>query len=275
MKTLRPEDAVAIIRASKAAINRYMLNRTVTIVAHDDVDYLDHGSGVLLELEEAHVILTAGHVIMKREPQNIQIIASKGMTNERLAPIAKARRGGKIFGSVDVGYLRLNPADLQRLAAKKFLKLADLEVFPPNLSTDLVMLQGMPEERHTVRKSAFHTFESYAFFSKLEQEIDWTRKRPVQIEVEYPPFILNALSDQVEQLIDTEGMSGGGMWRARFAGDLIWTPARLRLVGLIVEINREQRVVPVNTLETVVRLLAEKFPSAKRFLQEQRALLKG
>lgn len=268
------EKAKAVIRASKAGINRYMLNRTVTIVSHDEVDYLDHGSGVLLQLEEAHIVLTAGHVIMKKPPESLQIIASERMTNEKFAPTAKARRGGKIFGGVDVGYLRLNPTDLHRLTGKSFLKLTDLELFPPTISTDLVMLQGMPEVRHTVKDSARHTFESYTFMATLDRDVDWAGKRPVQIKVDYPHFIENALSDQIEEPFDTEGMSGGGMWRARFAGDPIWTFERLRLVGIIVEINRESRVVPVNTLEALMQLLAIKFPSAKSFLQEQRALLK-
>lgn len=275
MKVATREEAVAVIRASKQSINRYMLDRTVTIVSHDDVDYLDHGSGVLLQLEEAHVILTAGHVIMKKPPQQLQIIADERMTNDRFAPVAKARRGGKKLGSVDVGYLRLDPADLGRLSNKKFLKLTDLQLYPLNLSTDLVLLQGVPDVIRTEEEPGRHIFQSYAFFSTLDRDVDWTRRRPIQLEIPYPSFIVNALSDELEELPDPEGMSGGGMWQARYGGDTIWTTGSLRLVGIIVEIKRTNRVVPVNTLSSLVDLLAKKFPSARQFLRDQHALLKG
>lgn len=69
----------------------------------------------------------------------------------------------------------------------------------------------------------------------------------------------DVFTGQDMQLPDPHGMSGGGLWRARFAGSSIWTPDRLKLVGILTEFHEVQREVKANRVENLYHLLSHHF----------------
>ena len=60
-------------------------------------------------------------------------------------------------------------------------------------------------------------------------------------------------------LPDPQGMSVGGLWRVKYAGTTIWTPANLRLVGILTEYHEDQRQVKANRVENLYHLLSHRF----------------
>lgn len=267
--TMNNEQKIATLTTSAGLINRYIFDRSVVIAAHNEKDPFDHGTGMLLSLEEANVVITAAHVIDKYGPDQLQIVSAENASNIKNAPSGKEFVGGKKFGQADVGFLQLSDDSITKLDHKKFLTLDDLEIFPQGLAEDMAVIFGMPEELHKTEQGNVHRYESFSYYSNIPADFDWTSKkqRPVQVVMEYPENVEDAFSKMFADLPEPSGMSGGGIWRARFKGSLIWTTDRLRLIGINAEFYRKKRSVKANRIEALVTLLAKHFPSADTYFR--------
>lgn len=268
---MNTDEKIAILNQSAGLINRYIFDRSVVIAAHDEKKPFAHGTGMLLRLEEAPVIITAAHVINTHTPEELQIVSGEKPSNVRNAPSAKDFVGGVNFGETDVGFLHLTEDCVQKLGEKKFLTLDDLDVFPEGLAEDLAVIFGMPGTMHKVEHGIVHRYDSFSYYSNIPDDFDWASKkqRPVQVVMEYPQSVEDSFTRSSADLPNPPGMSGGGMWRARFKGSVIWTPDRLRLIGINVEFDRKKRTLSANRIEDLLRLLAKHFPSADAHLQRE------
>ena len=266
---------IAILTESSAIINRYIFDRSVVIAAHNEKQPFDHGTGMLLQLDEGVVVITAAHVIDKYKVEQLQIVSAEEPSNVRNAPTGKEFARDKKSGGKDVAFLLLSDDGIRKLKNKKFLRLDDLEVFPQGLSEDLAMIFGMPETMHR-EQGIVHIYESFSYFSNIPADFDWkeAQKHPVQVVMEYPETVEDSFTRMFADLPEPFGMSGGGIWRARFKDAVVWTPERLRLIGINTEFYRSKRTVKANRVEALLRLLAEDFGSAAEYLNRQEQLLK-
>lgn len=255
------EQKKQILRASKPIINRYFFDRTVVLAAHDKGTIKKYGTGMLLRIEKQVLVITAAHVIKDIDPQTIQLITTEELSNRRFAPEAGDLYGGGVSDELDVGFLRIRIPDSPLLANKQFLNLADLELFPTGLTTDLAILFGMPGTEHKQPTRAAHSFGSFTYMTSFPDDLDWSApgNRPVTLSVAYDESIEDAFTGQRVQLPDPQGMSGGGLWRARFADATIWTPDQLRLVGILTEFDEDTHEVKVNRVENLYHLLSHHF----------------
>ena len=267
---MNKEQKLAILTESSSLINRYIFDRSVVIAAHDEKEPFDHGTGMLLMLAEAPIVVTAAHVINRHKPEALQIVSAEKPSNIRNAPSGKYFKGGNKCGQTDVGFLHLSEDCANNLGNKKFLALDDFDLFPNGLAEDLAVIFGMPEDMHKVEQGIVHCYESFSYYSNIPTDFDWasTQQRPIQVVMEYPETVEDAFARMFTGLPEPFGMSGGGIWRARFKGSVIWTPERLRLIGINAEFYRKKRTVKANRIEGLLRLLADHFPSADAYLQQ-------
>jgi hypothetical protein len=96
-----------IVRASEKLIVRHIFDRTVVIGIMKDECLVDHGTGMLLRIDDHHLVITAAHVIKNINPDDIQIISTEYLSNRRLSPVGGDLYGGDIEDDLDVGMIRL------------------------------------------------------------------------------------------------------------------------------------------------------------------------
>lgn len=250
-----------ILRASKALLNRYIFDRTVVLAIHDEHSIHSYGTGMLLRIEEQPLIITAAHVIKDVDPETIQVITTEEPSNFRLAPRMGDLYGGDFDQDLDVGFLQIRSPQSPLLSRKRFLGLADLEFFPQNLTHDLAILFGMPGAEHREPIQGVHSFGSFTYMTSFPGDLDWASpgNRPAILSAGYDESVEDVFSGKQIELPDPHGMSGGGLWRARFAGAQIWTADRLRLVGILTEFDGGRREVTANRVENLYHLLSHHF----------------
>jgi hypothetical protein len=249
-----------ILREAKDLMGRYLYKRTVVLAVHDEKRIIKYGTGMLLKLAGEAVVITAAHVMRDTDPNMIQLITTDKPSNIRFSPGEGDLFGGDVSDELDVGFLRIDQAS-PLLAKNEFLSLDDFDFFPTGLPDDLAILFGMPAVEHKIEGGNVHSFSSFTYFNSYPDDFDWSTpgNRPVTLAVNYDEVVPDVFSGKEVPLPDPHGMSGGGLWRARFAGAPIWTPERLRLVGILTEFHEDVREVRANRVENLYHLLSHHF----------------
>lgn len=262
---------VKITCAAHPALNQMLFRRTVTVVWHDDGhNVLDHGSGILLQVGEESLVITAAHVIRDRPIEQIHLVATNELSNVKVAPVEMDFMGGGCHDQLDVGFLRLSAENAATLADREFASLDEFDVFPSGLPDDLIYLFGMPEFGHEQLGRIQHSFRSFTYIENIQEDYAWAAPgpRPLTIDLMLPQSVENAFDGRRVDVPDLRGMSGGGIWRVSFQKEGIWTP-QPRLVGIIAEMNDHTHTLNGNRLEALLHLLAIHFPAADQFLEAQ------
>lgn len=252
---------ILVLNESKGLINRHIFDRTVVLAVINETTITKHGTGMLLQVDGHQIVVTAAHVIKDIDPRSIQIISTETPSNIRFAPRSGDLFGGGLNDELDVGFLRIEGSAAPLLIGKKFLTLDDFDFFPTGLTEDLAILFGMPGTEWKKPASDVHSFASFTYITEFPADVDWSAPghRPAVIPTGYEATVEDAFSRKVMELPDPHGMSGGGLWRARFAGAPIWTADRLRLVGILTEFDEDVREVHANRVENLYHLLALHF----------------
>ncbi|EDY20989.1 hypothetical protein CfE428DRAFT_1282 [Chthoniobacter flavus Ellin428] len=259
------------MKEAKPAINRYLFDRTVVIAAHNEQTPYDHGTGMLVRANDTPLIVTAAHVIERHDVERLQIVAQEKPSNLRAAPEEKDFMSGVSDDDLDVGYLRPSEWCLRQLAHKSWLTLDDFELFPEGLAEDLTMTFGMPEAAHKTEHGIIHLYDSFLYQTNVPEDFDWGKpgSRPLNMRMEYPERVLDVFTGEWQDLPEPYGMSGGGIWRARFKDSLFWIPARMRLIGINSMFFEEDREIQANRIEALIHLLAKDFPEADAYLDRE------
>ena len=231
------------------------------LAVHDGSTIKEFSTGMLLRVEDQPLVITAAHAIKDIDPRSIQLVTTEVPSNHRFAPDGGDLYGGDVSDELDVGFLRIHNPHSLLLSKKQFLRLDDLEFFPTELTTDLAILFGMPETEHKEPTGNVHSFGSFTYMNSFPKDLDWSASgnHPAILTVEYDESVEDVFTRQQVQLPYPHGMSGGGLWRVRFAGVTIWTPDRLRLVGILTEFDEETREVKANRVENLYHLLSHHF----------------
>ena len=181
-------------------INRYIFDRTVVLAAHNDRDIIEHGTGMLLRLNDSFLVITAAHVIKDYcdDPATIQLITTDEPSNWRFAPEGGDFVGGGIDEALDVGFLRLREPNSQLLQNKAFLGFADLEFFPNELEHELAIIFGMPGEAHQEERPGVHSFASFTYLTRFPGTPDWATVgiRPLEMELGYEDTVSDAFTSR-------------------------------------------------------------------------------
>src|SRR5881394_1048081 len=105
---MNKDQKIQILTEASPAINRHIFDRSVVIAAHDEKQPFSHGTGMLLKLDEAALVITAAHVIDRYELKELQIVSAEEPSNVQNAPSGKDFARDKKLGGKDVGFLPLS-----------------------------------------------------------------------------------------------------------------------------------------------------------------------
>lgn len=266
-----------LLTAARPFINRHLFDRSLGIVAHDGMKPLEHGTGMLLGLEEGPVIVTAAHVIKPFKREQLQFLTTERPSNFLAAPTRLEFLGGETFGELDLGFLQPTPMSVRLLDEKKCIRLEELDVFPTDLSSDLAICFGLPEAIHQVQGHNIHCYNTFTYLTNIPDEFDWNGedKPSNSIFMEYPKAVEDVFTGRWEDLPEPYGMSGGGMWRVTFKCDGLWTLDQVRLIGINTEFYAAERFIRANRVEALLEFLSPHFPSVARFLAQAREEFEG
>lgn len=279
------EQNVKILEASKKIINQHLFERTVVLAAYNKNGIFNHGTGILVEVQGRKLVITAAHVVKGIDPAAIQLITTEFPSNVRFEPRSGDLQGGDVGEELDVAFLYIDDAATPLLSAKRFVRLEDMELFPTGLKTDLAILFGMPGTEHEKPAKNVDVFKTFTYMTFFPDDanrrksqtavqppvmyydeffpVDSVENTPdeesVLLTVNYDQMVKDVFTGEAMELPDPHGMSGGGIWRTRFANSTIWTPANLHLVGIMTEFDEERRELRANRLENLYNLLSKHF----------------
>ena len=259
------------MKVSGAAMNSYIFRRTVVLAAHRGGKLIGHGTGTLLQLEGDQLVVTAAHVVKDFDASEIQVVATSEPSNLKNAPAFKDCFGGDWDEALEVAFLKVSKDCLSQLVEKVFLDPSDLEPYPINLTSDAILMFGMPEDSHKQLDSNSHVFSSFCYVTKKPLDIDWSYPgpRPVELEFDYPKVVDDLATGVPTEMPNPRGMSGGGLWRAHATEHLIWSPDRLKMIGINTEHESKANLVRANRIENLLHLLAWHYESPNRMLESK------
>lgn len=256
-----------ITNVSARIVNQFVLDRTVVIAAYDADRLVDHCTGMLLRVADEIVVITAAHMIKRFRPDQLQIIATSELSNIKCRPKFLQVNGGDHRSLVDVGYLTLSKNTAALLEANSFLTLDQLEVYPAEIESDLVLLFGMPSNDQVGPRHVCYKSFSFLTSTAIGQTSQQVVLPDVLFSIDYPEQVFDSISNRLQRVPDPHGMSGGGVWRAKFKDTLVWSSEDIRLIGILTEFHSGPRLIKANRIEPLLRLLARGFPEAENFLK--------
>jgi hypothetical protein len=259
------------VRSMTRVILDFIHCRTVVVAAHKDSRIIDHGTGLLFEIEGDIICATAGHVVAPYSVDRIHIIASEKPSNLQMKPVDMAWLGDGRQTENDVAILRLPKEFSQIFPTRRFHSINDLEIDPRGLESDGAVACGAPESDHAEEPPKFHRFQTFTFLTSFNSGCEWTPPFgdvPL-FEIPFPTEVVDGLTGKKMDLPPAYGMSGGGVWRVGLKTGGIWDPSSMRIVGLNTEFHKVARILYATRAFQLVSLLASHYETAKAKLDKE------
>jgi hypothetical protein len=232
-----PETARRIFRASRM----WILERTVGVYAQElpDGNPRLEGSGVLLQIADAYLVLSASHV-MKATSKGSRVMLGPMTPDSRMVlmphvPITFTADVDR----VDVGFARLPGQTANELKAygKKFLSRADLDLRnePARAFYSVV---GYPAKTNTPNHQAKRVdVLPFCYATYLYDRDDADSTPGVSIVVRFNQDTITHPNGEVGRMPSLKGISGCGIWRLYGDGDRLdrldtWDAGWIRLAGI-------------------------------------------
>ena len=216
------------------------------------------GSGVLLTIRQHHFLVSAAHVFDALQ-DGIFLLADGreryALTNKPTLTDPPARRP-RAYDEVDIGFVRLEPEELEALGPTNFFRLDDVE--PPIATYDHeYMAVGYPQ-RDQERIGVEYTFKlgprSYRAPEAEEKHYQRTKTNSsTHLLMHYDQNRIEGPHGVVGTGPSMTGYSGGGIWRYVATTDAIAPPELLVAIFLGYPTNYKQSLV--GTRISVVREL--------------------
>jgi hypothetical protein len=245
-----------------------------------DRENLANGSGTLIQILGRVFICTAGHVI----PSN-----PTGRIWPLLRQIRHEGDGFPAYASfgrhpeLDVGYLEIHPDAIEKyFGGDTFTTIDHIAVRGSGRPQHSVLVVGAPAAHREITRDS-RTEMTY----KANVMTYWTvplsvSEWPVVPVVNRPPdesvdIFLNYPKDEAisadgrgpVDLPNPEGVSGGGIWDQEFNAGRVWDPSAIKLVGIQVAWNEQERYLRGIQIRHWLRLLYRDIPSLRPVLQER------
>jgi hypothetical protein len=240
------------------------------VVVHDGNQIIDHGSGTFLLVDDTPIVVTAAHVIKDYSDDMIHIIGTFTPSDyRRITPIDKDFWGGGIGELLDIGYLILPKDCIDNFGIESFVTIDRIELFPTELSTDLIVFYGMPEILHDRLSEHRDRFQPFMYGAGIGDETDWAKpgNRQLELTMEYPIIVRDTITAQDVKTYIPSGMSGGGIWRSYInKATSLYIADLSKLIAIGTEWIESTGAIKANRIETVMHLLSMRFPSLDKIL---------
>jgi hypothetical protein len=206
---------------------------TVPLFLLDEKQDLDSvASGVLLRIGERPFVVTAAHVLYRRESLELNLATADLYENKRAIPLEGESRRLKHCeaddspAKFDVGAVLLTDACLQTLGRFRFLELADLDL-QVNVATGWHFVHGFPvdgllvDDKQVVRAHYTHSAELHMATGDELPGFDSSVHVAVKID---RTTLVTPSGAPATAPSSLRGVSGGAIWRAASSSELPTAP---------------------------------------------------
>ena len=253
-------------------LSQHLNKFTPVVIVHDGKQILDHGSGTFLLIDGTPIVVTAAHVIKDYSDDMIHIIGTFTPSDyRRITPVQMDFLGGDTGESLDIGYLILPDGCKDYFGIESFATLDRIELYPEKLATDITVFYGMPEVLHDSPAKQQDRFQPFMYMAGIEDDTDWSKagNRQLELTMEYPIIVPDAITGRDVTTHKPSGMSGGGIWRSyinKTSETSLYTAELSKLIAIGTEWIESTGKIRANRIETVIHLLSIRFPSVEKIL---------
>ena len=192
-------------------------------------------SGTLVTVGGHYFICTAAHCIKDADIDQIVPVLSKQPSRERVLLLDYGYRGGGDHDELDVGWIEVNQRHPD-LARYHFVPVGQMERGVSEIRGDMAVLSGCPVEtvREDLALRGHYQLRVMHYVTVTKAMTAWpdTCRPENDIVLEYPDHD-NVLEENApSELPDAPGISGGGIWALNLNSAGLWSPDRMRLIGV-------------------------------------------
>ena len=228
-----PLDLVKLVRASQPFVTKY----TAAVLMSRDGDHGVAGSGVLFQVDTAHFLLTAAHILACNHEERATLQLG-GFDGESI-PL-EADGFATDVESTDVAVLEISPetAGALRAAGKAFARSATLDANDPTWTREgFYVVCGFPlADARLPEPTELH-------LTAYSHGADRALQNPPPIKAFDPKKHISVTYNNVARsnqdggyiVKHPTGMSGGGIWRVGYPdvdSEALWSTADIRLVAI-------------------------------------------
>jgi len=215
-----------------------------------------HGTCVLLQVADTGFLLSASHVLRRRDTHTL--VVHPWESHEALMLNGMTAHVSVDVKTVDVGFVRLPTEAFATLSkAKTFLRLGDLELGSQQPPAGWYSIFGYPGALFESDLDALEV-TSTAFYYCNELREAPVREAVDGVTIAIKASTKNADADgRISELPVPEGISGCGMWRMHVKGHNAddWSVASIRLAGVQHGVARDDEDRPRIFVGTMVHNL--------------------
>jgi hypothetical protein len=259
-----------------------------------DIESGEPGSGVWLKIGQKIFIATAGHIVRSNPNGKVWVLKKSGAYMEDGFP--SYVNWNKIDdGSVDIGYLELNPAVAnQYFSGLNFVSISQLHDAGIGRSRKLhgivgaprqdvqtwertELVRGNPGNVRTVQFSVITYLCDVLPMNEWPQVLSGSYHPDGQSDmlIEYPsgkrqsipPFDMES-----PPLTPPHGMSGGGIWDFGIETGELWNPELCRLVGIQHSFSPQQEIARGTQISHLVSLIESDYPDLRNEINAWKSL---
>lgn len=216
----------------RLAIQNYLRNRTagIYLVMTPTETYV--GSATCIEISGRLFLVTAAHNCQgMNDAESLTIFSANRSSTTPLTVIQANYGQGLLDGEADVAWVELEPvsasnSDLVGVALESIIACTTLDTVGAYIVSGFPALLSREEQRNANNRNFVIPLALYITHPTQQEDLAYG-----PIALSYAPTAFGPHG--IEDMVPPRGMSGGGIWRIPPPDDpVIWTPGRLRLIGI-------------------------------------------
>lgn len=276
-------EIASIVRAMAARTPPIIASVTVSIVGSHSGNVRQIGTGTLLAVADAKFVVTAAHVLLKANEQELTVAISGGMGGTFTALTARdwiITADDQNNDQIDIALYQLDEREIDRLKTSEFIRIGDV-CFDRDFSNAYFVVCGYPAMWSTTSHSAddemkakLLQYGTYAFKGSVSALAGFNPDRHILLDGA-PENLLDENGDAARIRTrsgypasfpqDLSGVSGSSIWRIGDTNIPIseWQANDARIVAVQTGIYTSNGTIKATRWNSVASLLHAAFPELR------------
>lgn len=216
----------------RLAIQKYLRNRIAGVYFVMSPEQIDVGSATCIEIAGRLFIATAAHNFLGiKDADNVTLFSANGSSTAPLTVIQANYRQDLPDGEADIAWLEIDPISASD-SGLTGVALGSVTPYPTLDTVGAYIVSGFPaglrreEQRNANNRNFIVPIALYITHPAPQEDL-----ANGDIALSYARTAIGPTG--IGEMAQPHGMSGGGMWLIPPPDDpVIWTPERLRLIGI-------------------------------------------